>query len=143
MIEFTEEFHDYLRKYENVELPDLNAFNKELLVWQEKLETIYPYSEEEKRKFAEYMLTHLQNFHEILQIAILSILSYLFDGGEYAEKMIKLTRFSPFLQEDNKYFIYLQINSYSFRYKNFLTEEAAWQTRMLYRDIYIQVIVRR
>lgn len=136
MIEFTEEFNDYLRKYENVEIPDLNAFNKELLVWQEKLEKIYPYPDEEKKKFAEYMLTHLQNFHEILQIAILSILSYLFDGGEYAEKMIKLTRFSPFLQEDNKYFIYLQINSYSFRYKNFLTEEATWQTRMLYRDIY-------
>ncbi len=136
MIEFTEEFNGYLRKYENVEIPDLNAFNKELLVWQEKLETIYSYPDEEKRRFAEYMITHLQNFHEILQIAILSILSYLFDGGEYAEKMIKLTRFSPFLQEDNKYFIYLQINSYSFRYKNFLNEEAAWQTRMLYRDIY-------
>ena len=136
MIEFTEEFNGYLRKYENIEIPDINAFNKELLVWQEKLETIYSYPDEEKRRFAEYMITHLQNFHEILQIAILSILSYLFDGGEYAEKMIKLTRFSPFLQEDNKYFIYQQINSYSFRYKNFLNEEAAWQTRMLYRDIY-------
>lgn len=43
MIEFTEEFNGYLRKYENVEIPDLNAFNKELLVWQEKLETIYSY----------------------------------------------------------------------------------------------------
>ena len=88
MIEFTEEFNGYLRKYENIEIPDINAFNKELLVWQEKLETIYSYPDEEKRRFAEYMITHLQNFHEILQIAILSILSYLFDGGEYAEKMM-------------------------------------------------------
>ena len=136
MIEFTEEFNDYLRKYEYVEIPDLNEFNRELLVWQEKLKTVYPMDKREKEIFSEYMITHLDDFHEILQISILSILSYLFDGGEYVEKMIKLTRFSPFLQEDNKYFIYLQINSYSFRYKNFLTEEAEWQTRMLYRDIY-------
>ena len=85
MIEFTEAFNDYLQKYENVELPDFNAFNRELLAWREKLEIIYPYPEEDKRHFAEYMLTHLGNFHEILQIAILSILSYLFDGGEYAD----------------------------------------------------------
>ena len=27
MIEFTEEFNGYLRKYENIEIPDINAFN--------------------------------------------------------------------------------------------------------------------
>ena len=35
MIEFADDFNNYLRKYENVEIPDLNEFNKELLVWQE------------------------------------------------------------------------------------------------------------
>ena len=34
MIEFADDFNNYLRKYENVEIPDLNEFNKELLVWQ-------------------------------------------------------------------------------------------------------------
>ena len=136
MIEFTEDFNNYLRKYENVEIPDLNQFNKELLIWQEKLKEIYPYDKKEKEKFCEYMITHRKNFHEILQISILSILAYLFDGGGYAGEIIDLSRRSPYMMVENKYFIYLQMNSYSFRYNNFLTKDDKWQLRMLYREIY-------
>ena len=95
MIEFADDFNNYLRKYENVEIPDLNEFNKELLVWQEKLKEIYPCDKEEKEKFSEYMITHRKKFHEILQISILSILAYLFDGGGYAGEIIDLSRKSP------------------------------------------------
>ena len=136
MIEFADDFNNYLRKYENVEIPDLNEFNKELLVWQEKLKEIYPCDKEEKEKFSEYMITHRKKFHEILQISILSILAYLFDGGGYAGEIIDLSRKSPYMMVENKYFIYLQMNSYSFRYKNFLTKDDKWQLRMLYREIY-------
>ena len=136
MIEFTEEFNDYLRKYEYVAVPDLNEFNKELLVWQEKLKTIYPKDKREKEIFSEYMIAHLDHFHEILQISILSILLYLFDGGGYATKIIEISRKSPYMAAENKYFIYLQMNSYSFRYKNFMTEEDQWNKRVMYREIY-------
>ena len=132
-----DDFNNYLRKYENVEIPDLNEFNKELLVWQEKLKEIYPRDTEEKKNFCEYMITHRKKFsYEILQISILSILAYLFNGGGYAGDIIDLSRKSPYMMVENKYFIYLQMNSYSFRYKRFLTKDDKWQLRMLYREIY-------
>jgi glycosyltransferase involved in cell wall biosynthesis len=130
------EFDDFLRQYEGVAVPNLDAFNREMIEHQEKIKEYKSLPLEERQKMCTYMISHRKNFQELLQICILSVLAYFLEGGVYVEEMLHLVRNSIFLCEENKYFIYGQIISYDFRVKNYLGEEAAWENRMLYRDIY-------
>lgn len=135
ILEVTNEFNEFLRKYENVEIPDILQFNNGLVTWQGKLKVIHDFDYKDKKFFSENMEKTIQNYNEIIQMAILSILSFLFDGGGYTTKMIMLVRNSQILLEDNRYFVYRQMNSYAFHFQNYLSEQGKWLNRLLYKEI--------
>jgi hypothetical protein len=130
------QFDEFLKKYEGVVVPDFQEFKEKLVTFQEKLYDFKKLPLEERQQMCSYMIEHKNNFQELLQIAILSVLAYFLDGGKYVGEMLKLVRKSKLLVEENKYFIYGQINSYSFVNKDYIRKEDAWEKRMLYRDIY-------
>lgn len=131
-----ENFDEFLKQFENIQIPDLDQFNLGMIEYQEGIKEIKFLRKEEKDHLCQYMIEHVENFQELLQICIYSILAYFFNGGCYAKKLLDLVRNSTFLLEDNKYFIYSQLSAYSFRVKDYLDSKSGWELRMLYRDIY-------
>lgn len=130
-------FIDFMRKYEDVRIPNLEEFNEGMLEYQDKIQDIKMLPEEEKKGLCSYLMEHVDRFQELIQIYIYSALAYFFDGdASYVEKILDLTIDSPLLVEENRYFIYNQLGMYGFRWKNGIGADNAWRCRMMYRDIY-------
>lgn len=129
-------FEEFLAKYENIPIPNLDEFNLGMLEYQSDIQDIKYLPEEEKQELCAYMTEHVGNFHELLQIYIYSLLAYFFDGGTYADKLLDLVRDSEFLMEDNRFYVYNQLLMYSFRVKGYLDTDSKWKLRMMYREIY-------
>lgn len=130
------EFVEFLKRYENVPIPDLDSFNQEALNYQPDMQEIKDLPEAERRRLCAYMIEHAGNFHELLQVYLYSVLAYFFDGDGYTGKLLALVRDSRYLIEDNRFFVYNQLLMYSFRIKGYLDADSRWELRMMYREIY-------
>ncbi len=129
-------FVGFVQQYENVCLPNLDEFNQGVLDYHEKILDMRFLSEEEKKEHFRYLIEHVDHFQELLQIYIYSVLAYFFEGGPYVERILELSENNPVLLEENRYFIYNQIEMYAFRWEKPLRSETAWKLRMMYREIY-------
>ena len=63
ILEVTNEFNEFLRKYENVEIPDILQFNDGLVTWQGKLKAIHDFDYKDKKFFSENMEKTIQNYN--------------------------------------------------------------------------------
>lgn len=130
-------FIDFMQRYEDVSVPNLEEFNEGMLKYQDKLQDIKMLPEDQKQELCSYFMERVDHFQELIQIFIYSMLAYFFEGeASYVGKILDLTIESPFLVEENRYFIYNQLIMYNFRWKNGFGADNAWRCRMMYRDIY-------
>ena len=136
MYDDLKDFIGFIQQYENVTIPNLDEFNQGMLDYQEKITDIRFLPEEEKKELLGYLIEHVEHFQELLQIYIYSVLAYFFEGGSYVDRILELTENSPILVEENRYFIYNQIEMYGFRWEKPISKEISWKLRMMYRDIY-------
>lgn len=136
MYDDVENLINFIQKYENVPIPNLDEFNQGILDYHEKILDIRFLAEEEKKEIFGYLIEHVDHFQELLQIYIYSVLAYFFEGGPYVDRILELTENNPVLVEENRYFIYNQIQMYAFRWEKSIGRETSWRLRMMYRDIY-------
>lgn len=134
--EKVKEFIGFIQQYENVPIPNLDEFNQGILDYHESILDVRFLPVEEREELLAYLIQRVDHFQELLQIYIYSVLAYFFEGGPYVDKILELTENNPVLMEENRYFIYNQIDMYAFRWEKPLSKDTSWKLRMMYRDIY-------